>query len=188
MNHVYPVLDTQTWIPDTTHQSQVSGDPDEDQLQVPDEDHPQNLPQDQPLGLAEQMDLRYGPRTSHYDLRARRPRVYGHLHAVLQHTTFTQYSFKQGLKQFGSDGEAAVQAELKQLHDRKVVKPVHPSELTPDERHDALGYLMFLKQKRTGQVKGRVCRWKEAEHNQGRGKFANSSNRVSVAYCRDRGT
>ena len=37
------------------------------------------------------------------------------------------------------------------------MKPVHKHDLTPGERKGALRYLMFLKEKRTGQIKGRGC-------------------------------
>jgi hypothetical protein len=37
------------------------------------------------------------------------------------------------------------------------MKPRHKKELTAEQRKEALAYLMFLKRKRTGQVKGRGC-------------------------------
>jgi hypothetical protein len=37
------------------------------------------------------------------------------------------------------------------------MKPVHSRELTPEEWRKALAYLMFLKQKRCGKVKGHGC-------------------------------
>jgi len=46
---------------------------------------------------------------------------------------------------------------LKQLHDLGVLDPKHPSKLTPEQRHKALSYLMFLKMKRGGDIKGRGC-------------------------------
>jgi hypothetical protein len=63
----------------------------------------------------------------------------------------------KGLKIFGKAGIEAVRSEMVQLHDRKVMKPVHSRELTPEERREALAYLMFLKRKRCGKVKGRGC-------------------------------
>jgi hypothetical protein len=50
-----------------------------------------------------------------------------------------------------------VLTELQQLYDRDVIEPVHKSDLTPGERKGALRYLMFLKEKRCGQIKGRGC-------------------------------
>jgi Reverse transcriptase (RNA-dependent DNA polymerase) len=135
--------------------------------------------------LANDMDNRYGARTGHYSLRARKPRSYGHLHSTVHveasahvaepmtpepmtNSTPTgddergslatpQMSMKRGLKLFGEDGVSAVGAEIKQLHDRAVMKPATATELTFEQRKEALAYLMFLKRKRTGVVKGRGC-------------------------------
>ena len=51
----------------------------------------------------------------------------------------------------------AVEKEMRQLHDRGVMAPVHKKCSTPEQRKEALAYLMFLKQKRCGKVKGRGC-------------------------------
>ena len=64
---------------------------------------------------------------------------------------------KRGLKVFGLDGVKAVGTEMKQLHDLTAVKPKNAKELTSQERREVLAYLMFLKRKKTGQVKGRGC-------------------------------
>jgi hypothetical protein len=68
-----------------------------------------------------------------------------------------QMSMARGLKLFGMDGELAVTKEMQQLHDRVVMKVKDAKELTPEQRRDALAYLMFLKRKRCGKVKGRGC-------------------------------
>jgi hypothetical protein len=68
-----------------------------------------------------------------------------------------QMSMNKGLKLFGNAGIEAVRSEMVQLHNRKVMKPVHSRELIPEERQEALAYLMFLKRKRCGKVKGRGC-------------------------------
>jgi hypothetical protein len=112
---------------------------------------------DEQADLDQQMEHQYGPRNNEYDLRPRRPRDYSHLHATLEHTVMTQYSMKKGIKLFGSDGVDAVLQELKQLHDRDVIQPVHAKALSSEDRRNALHYLMFLKQKRTGKIKGRGC-------------------------------
>ena len=46
---------------------------------------------------------------------------------------------------------------MKQFYDQEVVRPLLLNQTTPDIRERALGYLMFLKMKRTGEVKGRGC-------------------------------
>ena len=99
--------------------------------------------------IAEQMDAEYGQRSGAYNLRPRQRRTYEHL--------FTQYTVQKGLKLFGDAGAAAVSKELQQLHDLGVIKPVAINDLTHDERRGALQYLMFLKQKRCGKIKGRGC-------------------------------
>ena len=68
-----------------------------------------------------------------------------------------QMSLKAGLRTFGDDGLKAVEKEMRQLHDRSVMKPVHKGCLTVEQRKEALAYLMFLKRKRCGKVKGRGC-------------------------------
>ena len=73
---------------------------------------------------------------------------------VLRHTVLTQYTLKKGLQVFGPPGVEAVYKELQQLHERKVGEPRDASTLSPAQKKNALGYLMFLKQKRTGQIKG----------------------------------
>ena len=47
--------------------------------------------------------------------------------------------------------------ELKQLHDHLVIEPVNADKMTLKEKQGALAYLMFLKEKRTGEIKGRGC-------------------------------
>jgi Reverse transcriptase (RNA-dependent DNA polymerase) len=97
------------------------------------------------------------PGIERYNLRAQRPRDYSHLHTTLAHTAMTQFTMKKGIEEFGDDGVDAVLGELQQLHDRKVLMPKIADELTSGERRAALRYLMFLKKKRCGRIKGRGC-------------------------------
>jgi hypothetical protein len=103
------------------------------------------------------MDDTYGARTGAYHLRPRKPRDYGHIHTTLEHTCMTQYSVKKGLKEFGAAGTDAVVAEMRQLDERGVIEPKSPQMLTASEKHRSLQYLMFLKKKRCGRIKGRGC-------------------------------
>ena len=50
-----------------------------------------------------------------------------------------------------------MQKELQQIHDMEGFEPKHWHELTQDERDKALRYLMYLKEKRDGKIKGRGC-------------------------------
>ena len=68
-----------------------------------------------------------------------------------------QMGWKQGLKIFQEKGEEAIQKELQQIHDIQGFKPRHWHELTKEERASALKYLMYLKEKRDGRIKGRGC-------------------------------
>ena len=72
-------------------------------------------------------------------------------------TVLTQHHFSRGLKLYGEEGVAAVLKELQQLHDGMVIKPQHMEKLTEDDKQNALQYLMFLKKKRNGKIKGRGC-------------------------------
>ena len=68
-----------------------------------------------------------------------------------------QMSAKRGLKQFGVAGADAIMKELKQIVYRKVMEGRKSGELTTAQKKAALKYLMFLKQKRCGKIKGRGC-------------------------------
>ena len=72
-------------------------------------------------------------------------------------TILTQYHVSKGLKIFGQKGVDVVLKELNQLHERMVMEPVDRANLSRAEKRAALQYLMFLKQKRNGIIKGRGC-------------------------------
>jgi hypothetical protein len=111
-----------------------------------------------PEDINEAMDEAYGARSGAYNLRSRRPRKFDHLHPDSSHAqVHSQHSMKAGIRLFGDKGEAAVQSELTQLLDRKVMEPALMQSLTYQEKKRALPYLMFLKEKRDGKIKGRGC-------------------------------
>ena len=66
-------------------------------------------------------------------------------------------SLKRGLKQFGERGYKAAFGEMEQLHKREVFKPMHPDEMTPSEKKKILESLIFLVEKRSGEIKARTC-------------------------------
>ena len=68
-----------------------------------------------------------------------------------------QMNWQKGLKLFKEKGETAVTKELQQIHDMEGFQPKHWYELNADERANALKYLMYLKEKRNGDIKGRGC-------------------------------
>jgi hypothetical protein len=109
------------------------------------------------MKLSSQMDVLYGPQNSSYDLQPRKARDYSHLHLTIGDVCMTQYGLKKGLELFSIEGSLAVEAELRQMHDRKVILPINRDTLNAHDREMALPYLMFIKQKQSGQVKGRGC-------------------------------
>ena len=114
--------------------------------------------------MNDEMDAKYGTRSTRWNLRQRKQRAYDHKydeHAeifVAQSSEATlatpQMPIRRGLKLFGAQGICTVKAELQQLHDLKVMEP---KPLTANQKREALGYLMFLKRKRSGKIKARGC-------------------------------
>ena len=143
------------------------------------------------------LEARYGPRTTAYNLRPRRappggtynleellamgdvPRIQditstlGNLDKnlirprsdtsalgvdnCLHEVVMAQYGVQKGLRMFGEKGTSAVHKEMKQIHDRHVLKPVDPGTMSKSDKSEALRYLMFLKEKADGTIKGRGC-------------------------------
>jgi len=129
-----------------------------------DDDETEPAADDNTDDIAAEMDNKYGPRTGAYSLCPQKAPNYEHLHLInadlqhpMNHISLTQYNVKKGLKLFGQDGVDAVLKEVQQLHDRDVLLPKDPQMLTPQEKSSALTYLMFLKKKRCGKIKGRGC-------------------------------
>jgi hypothetical protein len=64
-----------------------------------------------------------------------------------------QYSLKAGLKEFSNHGKEAVTNKLTQFHTLKCFKPRDSSTFSRDKRQNALTSLMFLIEKRSGEIK-----------------------------------
>ena len=69
----------------------------------------------------------------------------------------TQYNLKPGLWKFRKRGQTAAVKELTQLHVMDTWRPIHAKKLSRDEKMKALLSLLFLKEKRTGDIKGTAC-------------------------------
>ena len=69
----------------------------------------------------------------------------------------TQYNLKAGLRKFGEKGIAAANGELTQRHVMDIWVTKDPTMLSRAEKVKALSSLMFLKEKRSGKLKGRAC-------------------------------
>ena len=68
-----------------------------------------------------------------------------------------QYLLRKGLKLFGDRGREATKAEIEQLHERECFAPMSIAEMSPSEKERAMGAIMFLAEKRSGAIKGRLA-------------------------------
>ncbi len=70
----------------------------------------------------------------------------------------TQYkNIKPDLRKFGNKGEMAAMNELTQLHVMDTWKPMYADKLSQEQRMQVLSSLLFLKEKRSRDIKGRAC-------------------------------
>ena len=65
------------------------------------------------------------------------------------------FNLKKGLELFGDAADVAVKKELSQIHELSTYEPLALSELTSQEIKDALESLMFITDKRNGNIKAR---------------------------------
>jgi hypothetical protein len=68
-----------------------------------------------------------------------------------------QYQLEAGIKRFRERGETAVTKELNQFNKYGVFKPKHTRDLSDKEKSKALSLLIFLKEKKSGDIKARSC-------------------------------
>ena len=68
-----------------------------------------------------------------------------------------QYNLKKGLELFGDRAEEATTKELQQIHDFGTYIPQEAKLLSRAERMKALSALMFIVEKRNGNIKARKC-------------------------------
>jgi hypothetical protein len=73
------------------------------------------------------------------------------------HCIMLQCSLKQGIKKWGKKAEKGAMKEMQQLHDLESFFPRDPRTLTREQRIRALSSLIFLKEKDSGEIKGRTC-------------------------------
>ena len=69
----------------------------------------------------------------------------------------TQTFVNKGLKLFGGKSYKVVNTEFTQIDKLGVLVPKCFSELSEEERNDALPAIVFIKEKRDGRIKGRAC-------------------------------
>ena len=63
-----------------------------------------------------------------------------------------KYNLKPGLQKFGTRGEKAALKEMTQLHIMDTWTPMDAGKLSREQRMRALSSLLFLKEKRTGDI------------------------------------
>ena len=87
-----------------------------------------------------------------------------HLHFLLSHARNNAHEvFRSQLcarihqRVFGDQGADALMKELRQIVVMNVMSGCHAHELTREQKKRALKYLMFLKEKRCGCIKGCGC-------------------------------
>ena len=69
----------------------------------------------------------------------------------------TTSSLKPSLRKLGTRGEKAALKEMTQLHVMDTWTPMDAGKLSREQRMRALSSLLFLKEKQTGDIKGRAC-------------------------------
>jgi hypothetical protein len=73
------------------------------------------------------------------------------------HAFIKMYSLKHGIKTFGKEAEDTASTEMQQLHDRSIFWPMHVESLTAQKRHRVMESLIFITEKRDGQIKVCTC-------------------------------
>ena len=68
-----------------------------------------------------------------------------------------QYNLKKGLELFWDRSEPATTKELQQIHNFGTYVPQDAKLLSREERLKALSALMFIVEKRNGDIKARKC-------------------------------
>ncbi len=131
------------------------------------------------MQVDEVMDERYGRRLGKYNFRARKPRDYSHLHALLESIVMTQHSFRKGLRIFGEAGIDAVLKELTQLYDHEVIKAKRQrrDDCRRARGGTAISHVSEAETRWCSERK-RLCRRQETTtlYNQGGSKLTNSCN------------
>jgi hypothetical protein len=81
----------------------------------------------------------------------------------------TQMSLEAGLEAHGKEAAKAVMKEFVQFHEKDVLRPKFASALSMIEKQETLRLIMTVKEKRSGELKGRGC----ADGRKLRGRISN---------------
>ena len=71
----------------------------------------------------------------------------------------SHFPLKKGIALFGDKAEKATTEELQAIHDMGTYEPLDASKLTREEKRDALESLLFITEKRTGELKVENALW-----------------------------
>ena len=82
---------------------------------------------------------------------------------------------KKGLELFGERGDKAVTKELQKIYDMNTYEPIDASKLSYQEIKDALYSMLFITEKRDGDVKARKVEIGSKQHTYDRYDKSNSS-------------
>jgi hypothetical protein len=69
----------------------------------------------------------------------------------------TQMSVASGIKTYGKPAAEAILKEFCQLHDKGVLDPKMATTLTTQQKKGSLRAINLIKEKRSGELKGRTC-------------------------------
>ena len=75
----------------------------------------------------------------------------------VKHESFNQCTIKAAIEKFENAGKMAEVQEFEQSHDRKVFTLINVKNSSKKERKRASESLVFIKEKRDGQLKKRTC-------------------------------
>ncbi len=78
------------------------------------------------------------------------------VHEYLCHFMFTQMTVEAGIKKHGDLAVNALMAEFAQLDDLNVFKGLYLSELTREQKKEALRAINLIKEECCGKIKGRT--------------------------------
>ena len=84
---------------------------------------------------------------------------------VLVHIALAQLSMKSGVRNYKRGGCAPVTKDFLQLHTREAFGPLRSEDMTEEQKKETLEMLMFIKEKRDGTIKARVCADRRKQRN-----------------------
>ena len=90
-------------------------------------------------------------------LRPKRSVTYDHRYDHTMTIILSQMSLGKGIKAFGDRAVDTTTKEFSQLDEKGVLIPKHFNELSKEERDEALPVVVLIKEKRSGEIKGRPC-------------------------------